>query len=188
MEIDNQQFEDFQRQMEEERSRIREIEQLHEEVFGLYTRGLLHNISPCWHLDVNEIDLSLQDHQYAGQLATETFTIINVNFENLLDHLPLNAQLIRRQQLYNEEWKGFNISRIISHWRRNEALIPPTIAISNAGYAQKVGLGGFPGNDEDLHAIDGKHRMNVAYNLNSQFIPIIIFDFQFERVSEILGL
>lgn len=188
MEPNKEELEELARDLEERQKRGVELTRILSEIRDLHALNLLHDIVPLWHEAPEQIDLNLQTHSIDTDIIRDGIDVIrNVNFEILLDHLVKGqSELIREKDLFNNDLLETSISKVVNHWRNGEALIPPTIVLVDPEYPNPLGIT-FAYNDE-LHPIDGKHRLNAAYYLGSEQIPIVVLKRQANKIKRILEI
>ncbi len=154
----NSKADDFLAKMKESR----ELNLKCEALLDLFNAGELSDIKPAWHTDIESIDFSKQRHELDEKLMTGDYTVEHVKIEHLLASFNrANADFFRDKTIIHSY--GFadrKICRVIEHWKNGTKLIPPTILFND--------LAGFN------YAVDGKHRLKVAYYYGVDEIPIII--------------
>lgn len=165
-----------------------ENNRIHDQIFKAYNEKTLSIPDVNWHLNVEEIDLSLQRDGYRKELLVGGITIIpDVDIELLLNSMTKeNAAMFRRKELYEQDLPDMAISKVVNYWIHGTKLIPPTIMVFTQEYAETLNISIIP--SKELQPVDGKHRLKVAYFFGVKQIPILVRTIQAPIIKKTLRL
>lgn len=141
----------------------------------------LRNVFALWHVLIFNVDFSKLP-TWNGKYSPNDFEIIYINLNILFESMmPNHANLYKEKILFHKDLSSNNIKSVIDHWKRHEKLIPPVILVMD----KTIDPNSL--NTNLLNIADGRHRINVAYFLRNENIPIMILKKQSVKVKSILS-
>ncbi|WP_341900734.1 hypothetical protein [Fluviicola taffensis] len=156
----------------EDEKRLKQYEDC-ENIKSKFLQNQIKEVKAVWHLDKKDIDFTLQPDKLNAELIADYILIESVKTDVLIKSLQ-NKDAYLKNKLFSDIWDEYNILHIIHCWLNNQPLIPPTIMFNK--------------NLGECMAVDGKHRLNVAYHFGHEFLPIIIPKTNYDEVKKKLDL
>lgn len=174
----DKEIEDFWRKKKEEDEKRRVANNKCEEIKNNIANSSLKldSTTPLWHTERASIDFDKQKDTlniYDNGFVVIDSVEIELLFEHFQEFYP-DVETFRDNILFSDGFTDSKICNVIANWVKGNRLIPPTFSWNEKS--------------DKICAIDGKHRLKVAYTIGTKLIPIIVPNSDAKEIKRLLGI